>query len=219
MGLAACVVQAATPQKTQSELRSLRERIEKITQQVSRDAVERDRVSANLRAAELSLSQARAESARIGRDYSERTERRNALWLDKTQQQRALEAERALLAEQLRAAYLIGREEPLRLLLEARDPLRSERIFAYYGYLGRARAEQIAQIRQHLQRLDELDTELVQQQLQLAQLKAAQQGQLQQLERGVPSAAACSRASNLARGPMSRAWHGSKRSRPTSSSC
>jgi septal ring factor EnvC (AmiA/AmiB activator) len=182
MGLAACAVHAATPQKTQSELRSLRERIEKITQQVSRDAVERDRVSANLRAAELSLSQARTEAARIGRDYAERTERRNALWLDKTQQQRALDAERVVLADQLRAAYLIGREEPLRLLLEARDPLRSERIFAYYGYLGRARAEQIAQIRQQLQRLDELDAELAQQQQQLAQLKAAQQGQLQQLE-------------------------------------
>jgi septal ring factor EnvC (AmiA/AmiB activator) len=183
IGFAACALYAATPQKTQSELRSLRERIEKITQQVSRDAVERDRVSADLRAAELSLSQARAETARIGREYAERTRRRNALWLDKTQQQRALDDGRAVLADQLRAAYLIGRQEPLKLLLEARDPLRGERIFAYYGYLGRARAEQIAQIGQHLQRLDELDAELAQQQSQLAQLKAAQQSQLQQLER------------------------------------
>jgi septal ring factor EnvC (AmiA/AmiB activator) len=123
MGLAACAVHAATPQRTQSELRSLRERIEKITQQVSRDAVERDRISANLRTAELSLSQARAQTVRIGREYAARTERRNALWLDKTQQHRTLEDERAVLADQLRAAYLIGREEPLRLLLEARDPL------------------------------------------------------------------------------------------------
>jgi murein hydrolase activator len=183
LGFAACAACAATPQSAQTELRSLRERIQTITQQVSRDALERDRVSANLRAAELSLSQARAEMARIGREYAERTERRNALWLDRTQQQRALDEERTALAGQLRAAYLIGREQPLRLLLEARDPLRSERIFAYYGYLGRARAEQIAQITQHLQRLDALAAELEQQQLQLTQLKAAQQGQLQQLER------------------------------------
>jgi hypothetical protein len=44
---------AATPQKTEAQLRSLREKIEKITQQVSRDALQRDRLSADLRAAEL----------------------------------------------------------------------------------------------------------------------------------------------------------------------
>ncbi|MGA2025428.1 MAG: hypothetical protein ABSH23_11790, partial [Steroidobacteraceae bacterium] len=166
---------AATPQRTQSELRALRERIERITRQVSRDAVERDRLSSNLRAAELSLGQGREEMARIGHEYADRSERRNALSQEEVQQQRALDEERAALAGQLRAAYLIGREEPLRLLLEARDPLRSARLFTYYGYLGRERAGQIAQITQHLQRLDQLDSELAQQQTQLAGLKAAQQ--------------------------------------------
>ena len=173
---------AATPQRTQSELRALRERIERITRQVSRDAVERDRLSSNLRAAELSLGQGREEMARIGHEYADRSERRNALAQEEVQQQRALDEERAALAGQLRAAYLIGREEPMKLLLEARDPLRSARLFTYYGYLGRERAEQIAQITQHLQRLDALDSELAQQQSQLVGLKAAQQSQLQQLE-------------------------------------
>ena len=61
-------------------------------------------------------------------------------------------AQRAALAGQLRAAYLIGRQEPLKLLLVPQDPLRSARLFAYYGYFGRARASQIAQIQQHVQR-------------------------------------------------------------------
>jgi septal ring factor EnvC (AmiA/AmiB activator) len=173
---------AATPQRTQTELRALRERIERMTEQVSRDAVERDRLSSNLRAAELSLGQARGEMARIGHEYADRSERRNALSQEQAQQQRALNQARLALAGQVRAAYLLGREEPLKLLLEARDPLRSERIFSYYGYLGRARAEQIAQISQHLQRLDELDSELAQQQTQLVQLKSGQQTQLQELE-------------------------------------
>ena len=174
---------AAPPPRTQAELHALRERIERITRQLSRDAVERDRLSSQLRAAELSLGQARGEMVRIARDYTDRAEHRNALSQDKLQQQRALDAARAALAGQLRAAYLIGREEPLKLLLEARDPLQSARMFTYYGYLGRARAEQIAQISQHLARLEELDTQLAQQQAELAQLKAAQQGQLQELER------------------------------------
>ena len=46
----------------------------------------------------------------------------------------------------LRAAQQIGREEPLRLLLNQRDPARAGRMFAYYSYFGRARAGQIAGI-------------------------------------------------------------------------
>ena len=52
---------AAAQGKTEAELRALREKIERITQQVSRDALERDRLSGNLRSAELSLGRARGE--------------------------------------------------------------------------------------------------------------------------------------------------------------
>lgn len=174
---------AAAPARTEAELRSLREKIERITQQASRDALERDRLSGDLRSAELSLGQARGELGRASRELADRTARRAALAQERMQQQQALQSERAALAAQLRVAYMIGREEPLKLLLNQQDPLHSERLFAYYGYFGRARAEQIANIQAHVQRLDELDAELARQQSELMTLKAAQQRQLQQLER------------------------------------
>ena len=174
---------AAAQGKTEAELRALREKIGRITQQVSRDALERDRLSGNLRAAELSLGQARSELSRANREYADRSARRASLAQNRTQQQQELMNERAALAGQLRVAYMIGREEPLKLLLNQQDPLHSGRLFAYYGYFGRARADQIAQIQAQVQRLDELDVQLQQQQSELATLKAAQQQQLQQLER------------------------------------
>ena len=174
---------AAAQGKTEAELRALREKIGRITQQVSRDALERDRLSGNLRAAELSLGQARSELSRANREYADRSARRASLAQNRTQQQQALMNERAALAGQLRVAYMIGREEPLKLLLNQQDPLHSGRLFAYYAYFGRARADQIAQIQAQVQRLDELDVQLQQQQSELATLKAAQQQQLQQLER------------------------------------
>ena len=174
---------AAAQGKTEAELRALREKIGRITQQVSRDALERDRLSGNLRAAELSLGQARSELSRANREYADRSARRASLAQNRTQQQQALMNERAALAGQLRVAYMIGREEPLKLLINQQDPLHSGRLFAYYGYFGRARADQIAQIQAQVQRLDELDVQLQQQQSELATLKAAQQQQLQQLER------------------------------------
>jgi len=78
---------------------------------------------------------------------------------------------------------MIGREEPLKLLLNQQDPLHSGRLFAYYGYFGRARAGQISDIQAQVQRLDAMDVELTQQQTELAGVKAAQQQQLQQFER------------------------------------
>ncbi len=176
-------LQAATPKKTEAELRSLREKIERVTRQVSQDAVERDRLSASLRSAELSLGQARGELSRISRDYADRSGRRAALTQESQRQQRALAQERLALEGQLRAAYMIGREEPLKLLLNQQDPLHSARLFTYYRYFSRQRADQITQIQARLQRLDELDTELARQQTELADLKSAQQTQLQQLER------------------------------------
>ena len=60
----------------------------------------------------------------------------------------------------MRAAYMIGREEPLKLLLNQKDPELAGRMFAYYGYFGRARAGQIHEIEENVQRLGELDSQL-----------------------------------------------------------
>jgi murein hydrolase activator len=182
MALPASLAGAAAAGKTEAELRALREKIDRITQQVSRDALERDRLSGSLKAAELSVGQARAELSRDSRDYADRSARRSALAQTRLQQLVAMSHERAALAGQLRVAYMIGREEPLKLLLNQQDPLHSGRLFAYYGYFGRARAGQIAQLQTQVQRLDTLDAELAQQQTELAGLKAAQQQQLQQFE-------------------------------------
>jgi septal ring factor EnvC (AmiA/AmiB activator) len=183
MAVPAGPLDAAAAGKTEAELRALRDKIDRITQQVSRDALERDRLSGDLRAAELSLGQARDALGRANRDYADRSARRAALAQSRTGQQQALAKERAALAGQLRVAYMIGQQEPLKLLLNQQDPLHSSRLFAYYGYFGRARAEQIAQIQGQVQHLDALDVELAQQQGELGILKAAQLQQLQQLER------------------------------------
>jgi septal ring factor EnvC (AmiA/AmiB activator) len=172
----------AAGKKTQAELRALNEKIGRMTREVSRDAVERERQSAGLRAAELSLGHARGELDRLNREYADRATRRTQVAEGREREEQTLARERASLAGQLRAAYMIGREEPLKLLLNQHDPLNSARLYVFYSYFGRARAEQITQIQQHVQHLAELDAELAQQQADLAGLKSTQQTQLQQLE-------------------------------------
>src|ERR1700691_4206299 len=110
LALPAARLDAAATAKTEAELRSLREKIDRITQQVSRDALERDRLSGSLKAAELSVGQARTELSRASRDYADRSARRSSLALGRQQQQQGLLNQRAALAAQLRVVYMIGRE-------------------------------------------------------------------------------------------------------------
>ncbi|HXO16011.1 MAG TPA: peptidoglycan DD-metalloendopeptidase family protein [Steroidobacteraceae bacterium] len=168
--------------KAEAELQAVKSEIERITRQVSAEQVERDRLTNELRTSELSVGKLRDALSEVRRERAARAARRAAL----TAEQRVREAEvqhnREALAGQLRAAYLIGRQEPLKLLLNQKDPALAGRMFAYYSYFGRARAGQIKLIEDDLQRIAELDGELAAEDQQLAELEKRQRAQLHQLE-------------------------------------
>jgi septal ring factor EnvC (AmiA/AmiB activator) len=172
----------ADARKAEAELQAVKTEIERITRQVSAEQVERDRLTNELRTSELSVGKLRDALSEVRRERAERAARRAAL----TAEQRVREAEvqhnRAALAGQLRAAYLIGRQEPLKLLLNQKDPALAGRMFAYYSYFGRARAGQIKLIEDDMQRIAELDGELEAEDQQLAELEKRQRAQLHQLE-------------------------------------
>lgn len=169
--------------KAEAQLRDIRAEIERVRSQVQRDAAERERLARRLRDAEQSASAARAERDRLRREQAERVQRRAELALEKRERETELEGERAALAAQMRAAYMIGREEPLKLLLNQRDPARAGRMFAYYGYFGRARAGQIARIEDFVARIAELDAELEAEQARLADLETRQRGEVERLDK------------------------------------
>src|SRR5579872_1246166 len=169
-------------QKTEAQLAAVKSEIERVTRQVSNDEVEKNRLSKELRSAELSVGKAREGLEGVRRQRAETAARRTALAAEQKQRESDLSREREALAAQLRAAYMIGREEPLKLLLNQKDPERAGRMFAYYGYFGRARAGQIHQIEDNVQSLAQLDTELEAEDGKLAELEKSQKAQLADLE-------------------------------------
>jgi len=168
--------------RAEAELRQIQKEIERIRSQVSRDAAERDRLQRDLRRTEQSVSGVRGEMSRLRREREARNRRRAELAKERSVREAALTREREALASQLRAAHRIGREEPLRLLLNQRDPARAGRMFAYYSYFGRARAEQIGRIEEHVARIGELDAELAGEEARLVELERARNAELEKLE-------------------------------------
>jgi septal ring factor EnvC (AmiA/AmiB activator) len=134
--------------QTEAELKAVKAEIARIRAKVEHDQVETDRVARALRAAEVSAASAREALERVRAERAERGARRAALAAQKRQREAEIAADRTALAGQMRAAYMIGREEPLKLLLNQEDPVRAGRMFAYYSYFGRARARADSQYRE-----------------------------------------------------------------------
>ena len=166
---------AKGPAEAATQLARVQERIRDVTETVHRDVASRDAIAAELRAADQALAAARKrlEDARSRRGDSER--RRAELRLAEEEAARQLAAERAALAGQLRAAYVGGRDEELKVLLNAEDPARLGRMLVYYSYLGRARADRIRAINERRAELEALDEELAAESARLGTLEAERQ--------------------------------------------
>jgi septal ring factor EnvC (AmiA/AmiB activator) len=169
--------------RAEAELRQLRTEIERIRSQVAKDAAERDRLTRALRVAETAANKARGELDRLRGERQSREQRRAELARQKDDRERDLGRERAELAAQLRAAYLIGREEPFRLFLNQQDPARAGRLFAYFGYFGRARAGQLAAIEGRVREIDTLDASLGSEQERIQRLEQAQKSEVSRLDK------------------------------------
>ena len=61
------------------------------------------------------------------------------------------------LAGQIRAAYAMGQQEKLKLLLNQQDTALSSRMMIYFNYINKERLKKMAEMEAAVQRLDELD--------------------------------------------------------------
>lgn len=150
---AAHAAKQQTPAQKEAELRKLNERIEKVRKSVNADVARRDKLSVQLRDAELGVAAARKELDEIRAQRLAAEAQLRTLEQEQARRERDLDGERAALAGELRAAYVNGREEQLKLLLNQEDPASFGRMLAYYGYFGRARAGRIQGIQDQLEHL------------------------------------------------------------------
>lgn len=182
--LIAGLLQAADEKATEADLRKVQSDITELQQAIRAETTRRDSLAARLRDAELTVTGARHRLDQLRRQRLESTRRRAELREQRADAEKALTTERTALAGQLRAAYTIGRDEHFKLLLNQQDPAQLGRMYAYYGYFGRARAARITSIRTQLEKIIELDQALGAEEARLARLEEDARGQLDTMQRG-----------------------------------
>ncbi len=160
-----------TPAQKEAELRQLNQRIDKVRKSVNADVQRRDKLSVQLREAELGVQAARKELDQIHAQRLATEARLRELQAEQAQREKELDGERTALAGELRTAYVNGREEQLKLLLNQEDPSALGRLLAYYGYFGRARAERIREIQDKLEHLALVREKIVAEQTRLGALE------------------------------------------------
>ena len=163
------------------ELEQIKARIQQLRGQLS--AVENERQAHNVALSEnekqIGLIARRIRVVRLSLERQQR--RLTELEQERAASQRELDKHRQVLERQLRAAYAMGRQEKLKILLNQQDPTVVSRMLVYYDYLNAARFEQMDLIQQNLNKLDKLEQEISVEEERLEQLMAKVQSEQQQL--------------------------------------
>ena len=157
--------------QAKAKLAAVRGRIAALTERLGEELKRRDALGGRLREIELSIT---AKRRRLESLHAEQAavERRGAeLRAEQARDQSALQAERVALGKQVRAAYMIGRQEQLKLLLSQSNPASFGRTLAYYGYFAQERSGKIDLIQTQVMRLQQLVAEIEQQGAQLKALE------------------------------------------------
>ncbi len=166
----------------EKELREVRQRIEELQRAVRRDTDRRDALSGQLRDSEEKVRDARGRLGDVRKRLAESDARLRELAADREKHERALDEQRTALASQLRAAYMSGREEQLKLLLSQENPAAFGRMLVYYSYFGRARAGKIAGIQALVAALEAAAAEESRERERLAALEADRRRELSSVD-------------------------------------
>lgn len=164
------------------ELAEVRERISDLKDRLDERAAERDRVSADLQAAELKIAEKRRQLEDLERQkaYSER--RLEELGGQRRGREAELGEEIDQLSAQVRAAYTSGSQERIKLLLNQHDPASLGQLMTWYRYLSEYRGRNIEAVTAHLAELQALEQEAAREQARLDELARAHYAELAKLD-------------------------------------
>jgi septal ring factor EnvC (AmiA/AmiB activator) len=174
----AALAQEPVSRIKEQELAEVRDRISRLKQTMDARAAERDRVTGELQAAEVRIAEQRQQLKELERQqaFSERKKKELEARLAALRKELGKEAEQ--LAAQVRAAYVNGSQERLRLLLNQQDPAALGRQLVYYRYLSEFRGNNIERMTGHLDEATRLRNEVADEEARLARLARSRYAEL-----------------------------------------
>jgi len=176
-----------------TELRELTRHIDRLLAELDDEHAERDQQRNRLDAIERDIVANRQRQRGTRHDIAIHKAQRAELSERREEIKTQLAGHQDQLKKLIRASYLLGNQEYLKVLLSQQDPNGLGRIMTYYRYLAQSRVQQIQEITALADELHELDASVLNKERELATLNADLDRERQRLE-----AARTERANTLA---------------------
>lgn len=170
-------VPAATPE----QLQALNTRIQALQAQRHTTRSEYDRLQQLLQLSEEEIGNTADKLSALTEELNDKQHILTDLRNRQQNQHIQLAQQRKILAQQIRAAYMVGRQDYLKLWLNQQDPFAVGRVLGYYDYFNRARVQQIEIINKSLEQIQLLERTIQQQTIELNRVLSHQGSKREEL--------------------------------------
>jgi len=163
------------------ELLQLKKDIENLQKNLKSTRKQQSRAVTQLRRAEKQI----ATAAKILRSTNRQLQQKNQQLKKLRRQQSNLKQnkikQKKALASQIKSAFINGRQEYLKMLLNQEDPEALGRMLVYFDYMNKARVKKVSELQQTLEQLDSIDQKIQQEISELNILKTAKEAESKRL--------------------------------------
>ncbi|MDG1819690.1 MAG: peptidoglycan DD-metalloendopeptidase family protein [Porticoccaceae bacterium] len=152
-------------EKEKQKLDNLKRAISSLEKRLDKRNQEKNILVNQLKKVELEAAKTGKSIRQLNSQINRRNKKLSSLEKQKKDLQQDIKNQNAAISEHLAAAYKLGDQEPIKLLLNQEDPQQLSRLFKYYGYFLDARNKKIETYVSDVEKLSTLVTEVTQQKL------------------------------------------------------
>ena len=175
LGCMACPAdEGLTKAEAESRLKQLKSEIISLQKNLERTRTTLSNEQKALRTIDLEIQASALELRQLESTRQVHEDELSVLHSERQDYLDSLEKRRDILAAQIMAAYRLGRESRLKLVLNQDSPALLSRTLAYYDYFSRSQSAQINELRQVLNTLDQMQAKI---NLELSAIDAVQKNQ------------------------------------------
>lgn len=149
---------AVTPPQSQ-DLTNLQSKLQEANQNIEQIKLKREKLLAQLQGLEKKVGITASSLRELRLQMAGKEQRLKHVSQEMQKQQASLALQNAELAKQVKAAFVMGKKEQLRLLLNQQNPALASRMLVYYNYLNKNRLQKLATLKDSIARLKRLEQE------------------------------------------------------------
>lgn len=185
--------------QAQARLEELRATIKDLQQELEQVKSDRNNLQADLEAAEAKVRDTRQKVRELRQELQNHQSKLNKLDEEKEALSTVKKQQQGSVGQHVNAAYQLGQQSTVKLLLNQQDPAQLSRNLKYYDYLIEARAQEIEALNSTLQQINQVESQITDttnalardhealtiEQISLEQQQAERQQTLTRLERTI----------------------------------